>query len=494
MSRALFLALAGAALALSAWLRFAALDRAPLHADESTGAKIVGTYLATGGLRFDPKHFHGPLLHRIGGAASRLAGSTGWGDLEIGPLRAVAASAGCLLVLCALAFAPLVGRGPALAAGAFLGFSPPLVHFSRIYIHETLLAVCAAAALLAAARWWRRPGVLPALLCGLALGLAAATRETFVLAPAGWMAAALALRLRPAAPARAWVRHGILCAAVAAAVAAIFYGEFGARPSGIADFAATYLGYEVTPGHEKPPGYYAALMLGPHFHGRLRWWTGGTLVLAAFSFLLPGRGGVAGRFLFLAGLAQGAVYSCIAYKVPWLMVVPWAHIAASAGCCAAGWAAEGPALRRAVAGVVLAALLAWDLAQSRLAAFRFPSDDRNPFAYVPTAPGVGRWTGRFVGWVLERGEPGAVAGVIGARYWPLPWYLRGLPKVGYWAALPEGGEAMPLVVAMPDAAEAVSLALAETHCAVPEGLRTDTPVLVFVRNDIWEARVGGGGR
>jgi hypothetical protein len=147
-----------------------------------------------------------------------------------------------------------------------------------------------------------------------------------------------------------------------------------------------------------------------------------------------------------------------------------------------------------VAGVVLAALLAWDLAQSRLAAFRFPSDDRNPFAYVPTAPGVGRWTGRFVGWVLERGEPGAVAGVIGARYWPLPWYLRGLPKVGYWAALPEGGEAMPLVVAMPDAAEAVSLALAETHCAVPEGLRTDTPVLVFVRNDIWEARVGGGGR
>lgn len=42
-----------------------------------------------------------------------------------------------------------------------------------------------------------------------------------------------------------------------------------------------------------------------------------------------------------------------------------------------------------------------------------------------------------------------------------------------------------MVIAMPDARESVSAALAESHVVLPQGLRADTLIFVFIRKDIW---------
>lgn len=489
--RAAHLACVVAILVLAGWLRFADLGCPAFHFDESTGARMVGALLDQGEYRFDPRHFHGPALAHAGAALASLHGESGWHELTAASLRAVSALSGLLVVFLALMAVPLVGRAASLFAAALLAVSPFLVHTSRLYIHEPLFALGLAGTGLAVAFWWQRPSFGLAAAVGVLVGLAAATRETFFIALFGWVVAAGLLRMPPPMGWRATLRQAGLAAGVAAGVAFVFYSEFLGRPSGAWDFISTYWSYATTPGHEKPAGYYAELFLWPEHYGRLFWWSGGVVILGALSFLLPGsKAASAARFLFVAALAQAAVYSLIPYKVPWLMVVPWIQFGFAAGFSAAGWVVLPRWRLLAIAATL--ALFIFDLRQSVTLVFRYPSDPRNPFAYVPTAPGVELWTTRCIEWLRASGVARENVAVVGPRYWPLPWYLRTLERVGYWNTLPPDAASMPLVIALPEAAEAATTALAKTHESVLEGLRTDTPVLVFFRNDVWEAQTRGG--
>jgi hypothetical protein len=40
---------------------------------------------------------------------------------------------------------------------------------------------------------------------------------------------------------------------------------------------------------------------------------------------------------------------------------------------------------------------------------------------------------------------------------------------------------------MPENAAAVNSALAASHVALPRGLRAEVPLLVFIRNDLWQS-------
>ena len=139
-----------------------------------------------------------------------------------------------------------------------------------------------------------------------------------------------------------------------------------------------------------------------------------------------------------------------------------------------------------VAGLV--AVTGWHGVQAQRAAIRLAADGRNPYAYVPTSrdvTGLGKWLSE-VNAVVPDTDNRPIA-VIGEEYWPLPWYLRGVGEAGYWAALPEGGAEFPILIIMPTAYEEVSISLQETHTYIPRGLRDEFPVMVAIRNDIWEA-------
>jgi predicted membrane-bound mannosyltransferase len=181
---------------------------------------------------------------------------------------------------------------PAPAPSAFLpaallaACSPLLVYFSRMAIHETLLACLALAVPLAVARFLdtRRVGWL--LAAGVALGGLHATKETWSIIAFSWAVAALAL----AGPRRLWrllretgAARLALAAGVALAVSFLLHSNLGRHPRGFADAWLTLFQYRTGGGHDKPWSYYLTDILTFRFAGRGWHGEGALLLFAALS-------------------------------------------------------------------------------------------------------------------------------------------------------------------------------------------------------------------
>lgn len=483
-----------AVLLLAAALRFHDLGSRPLHADEATGARMTARMMETDDYRFDPKHYHGPTLGLLGGAAAKLAGHTGWRDLQVTPLRAVTSTAGLLLVMLPLLARRRFGDGPALVAALFLATSPLLVYFSRMYIHEMLLALCGGLAL------WQATGTRYRWLAGLWVGLMFATKETFVISMMAWGGAAAVVYLmekrgRIDIPElwRVCGRDAMIAGGIALVVSFAFYTQGFRYWQGAVDAVRTYFIYETVPGHDKPFGWYAVLMLWPVQSGGFRW---GETVLALAALmavaisLRPGAMArhtvLAVRFLGLSAVFHGIIYSLISYKTPWLMVLPWAHVALLAGfaVCHPAFTSRRSLQIAAVALMLVAA--GAQLVQTARSSFRFASDSRNPYAYPASSSDLNSlesWiTALDTATDFQSIEPIIV---VGSDYWPLPWYLRRHQYVGYYTEPPPSIERLPLVFDI----AGVDESLMATHVPIPRGLRDGLPMIAWVRFDFWDAYV-----
>ncbi|MEM1083964.1 MAG: flippase activity-associated protein Agl23 [Verrucomicrobiota bacterium] len=483
-----------AILVLGSWLRLDDLGSRPFHADEATGAKITSMRLESGNYVFDPKHYHGPILSELGELAARAAGETRWAELTKTPLRMVTAITGCAILLLPLLGRRRFGDLPMLLASLTLATSPILVYYSRMYIHEILLVFFGLLALFQFAahrRWW------PA---GIWIGLMFATKETFAISLLAWGGAGLAVFLIDRAmPSRNdWLKAIrfiwkplLVVGLISLAVSMFFYTNYFTRWAGAVDAFRTYFVYDTVDGHDKALGYYAELLLWPKQNGGL-WWFETSLVLAALaavigSFTSPTlarstRNAI--RFLAASALLHLLIYSLIAYKTPWLMLLPWAHV-----CLLAGFAVTLVPHRPRASALIAAAVVILTIPQflqSRHATGRYASDERNPYAYVPTSGDLetlGPWLDDIAAASPEK--PLQPIAIVGRGVWPLPWYLREHPQTGVWQEGFENIERLPVVFALDDLTES----LIATHVPVPRGLRTDTPMYVWVRHDFWDASV-----
>jgi predicted membrane-bound mannosyltransferase len=552
-------------MAAGVFLRFDGLADRPFHADEATGAKITAQRLESGGVRFDPRHFHGPLLGGLAAPLCRLRGENSWQDMSKHTLRLLPAAAGALLVMVPLLGRRRYGDPPMLLAAALLATSPLLAYYSRMFIHEMLLALAGMAALFFLTGGWRgigrdrspqrsgewggndpahatiekpsmgdhslpirkdRPECLGRLqrqetpakrilhgrrqfgpclrlvTAAFLLGLMYAIKETVVISVLAWSGAGLCLLVEN----RARIDRGVLMLAwrrlrapLAAALAVFilsagfFYTDAFRNPRGAIDALRTFFVYENVGGHDKSPIYYLQLLMLPHKSAGL-WWFGTPVVLLALcalamTFIKHGMAAhqrVFIRFLAWSVLFHLLIYSVISYKNPWLACLPWAHVCLLAGFAFTGISGRGAAARVMLVGFAGVCVVT-QFRQTRAATGRLASDARNPFAYVPTrrdVESIEAWLTRLRG-MTPAGTLEPVA-VIGGEYWPLPWYLRAFDKTGYWREPPPDLAALPLVFSMPDTAEAVSKMLADTHVALPRGLRPEVPVMLYLRNDIWE--------
>lgn len=478
-------------ISLGAFLRFDDLAKRPFHADEATGARITASRMAGEG-KFDPKHYHGPLFHMIAGAVCQAKGETTWSRMQKETLRTVPAVAGTLLLLAPLCWRRRFGDAAALAAAVFLATSPLLVYYSRMFIHEILLAL---AGMLALAVFCGRPRPAAA---GFLLGIMFAIKETFAISVIAWSAAGLLVwwhqrRTLGVSAAVIWVRSRwkelLLGGFAALAASMLVYTDFLRHPAGAIDAVKTFFVYETVGGHEKPFGYYFDLLAVPHKTSGL-WWFGTPLVvLGILAMLLPQEDGTKQnitRFVGYSTIGHVLIYSLIGYKTPWLLCLPVAQLCLLAGLGFSGIATRGWTSRGALIllGVVCAAT---QCVQTRRAIGRLASDGRNPLAYVPTRNDIET----LEAWLLDLkrmngGTSLEPVAVIGSDYWPLPWYLRSFGKVGYWREVPDKLAGMPVVFAMPEAEPSVMRVLADTHTQLPRGLRAGVPLVMFLRNDIWE--------
>lgn len=451
---------------LAAWLRFDHLGARPMHADEATGAKLTAMRMEGAGGQFDPKHFHGPLLGDAAALVCQVCGEAGWKQMTKETLRLLPAAAGFLLVLAPLLGVRRFGAGSMFVAGALLAASPLMVVYSRMFIHEMLLALFGALFLLVIGK--RGTSWLP----GLLLGLMYATKETVAISMLAWTCAAVVVFRKDFR--REWLRPVFLNAAVAGLVSLAFYTHGFTHPRGAVDAVMTFFRYETVGGHDKPWDYYLRMLAWPVKSAGV-WWFATPVALLA---VVGAWRGIRTRqkwdiFLALALVGHLAIYGFFGYKTPWLMCLPWAHLCLLAGLAVRdlpwiGWSLTAFAI--VTQGI-----------QSRHVIGRIESDPRNPFAYVPTRRDVES----LETWLRELKEktPIEPLAVVGRDIWPLPWYLREF-QTGYWIELPEGAENMPVVLLLPGVPGAEKLAA--THTCLPRGLRDGVPVLVYLRHDLWE--------
>lgn len=463
-----------ALIALAAfWLRTHDLDRRPMHADEANQAVKAGALLETGFYRFDPNDHHGPTLYYAVLPLAWLRGERSLSALSETTVRLVPAIAGTVaVVLLALLAFPL-GRWPSLAAAAFIAVAPPSVYYSRYFVQETLLVTFTLGAVVCVLHWWRRGNPGWAIAAGACVGLMQATKAS---APLFVLVAAIALlTARPTPPVSTHRVRAISLALLAALVVAIlFYSSFGTHWAGLRDAIAVYgPAADRATGqsdHEKAWWYYLRLF-GWHREGGLLWQQISLTALAvvgAVAALVQRRPFVRSVALYTTILA--AVLSLTPYKTPWHAV----HLVPGLALLAAAGVSVIPRAWFAVPVTLVA--LYFQFQQTKLVAFLRPADARNPYAYVHSSPDVLKF--RPLAEAALSRHSGGVIRIISEEYWPLPWYLRGMPQTGYWATPPENCDGA-LVIASADQSDAVRARLSGSYRESLLGLRPGFLCVVF---------------
>jgi len=234
--------------------------------------------------------------------------------------------------------------------------------------------------------------------------------------------------------------------------AAALFTSFGSNPAGLLDSVRTYLPWFAraageTP-HQHPWWFYLERMFWfQRDTGPL--WTEGLILLLA----LVGAVGAFRRNVSLAGdvrlvrfltgytLALTIIYALIPYKTPWCML-GFLHgfiLLAGVGVGVVWqWARPVP-VRLGLVTLLLGlgmTQLGW---QAWQASFKFSSARTNPWVYAQTSPDLLTLVEEVQAVVAAgQGEATEIHVVTkGGDCWPLPWYLRGFKRVGYWEAMPE---------------------------------------------------------
>jgi uncharacterized protein (TIGR03663 family) len=496
-------------------LRLARIEVRPMHHDEANQAVKFGALLETGRYRYDAHDHHGPTLYYLALPAAWMRGQHTLASLDERTLRGLTAVFGAATILLLPLLFPALGRTAVLSSALLMALSPAMVFYSRMFIQESLFTFFTLAFVLALG--WAVGGA-GTLLVGLSAGLAIATKETSaVVLPAAVAACAVAWwSMRGGEwPARLSGSRGLaalgVAAGVAAVVAAIFYSSFFTNPGGVLEpirGAGTYVERGTTRATHAQPWHYYLGLLAWRATGRLWWSEGLVLALAVVGALAawlrrPSEAGAEsrvfwGRYLSAYALLAGAAFSAIPYKTPWNLLPFYVAVVAVAGIGASTLvhAARARLLQGAVAVLLLAGAAQLG-AQAWRASVTYAADPRNPYVYAQTVPDAVRMAARIRDLAaLHPAGPRMQVSVIAPPHeqWPLPWYLRTMPNVGYWEA-PGDPVALAAPVIVSSAAHTTPLdaALGERYASEYFGLRPEVLMALYVERGLYDrflARAG----
>jgi uncharacterized protein (TIGR03663 family) len=465
-----FLVLAMVGLGLGLFYRLPNLEWRPLHTDEAILGVKLADYWQSGQFHYDPKDYHGPGLHQTSMLWGKL---TGWGEPSTwseSDLRGVAVLCGIGVMLCGFFFADALGRHGVALALLMTAVSPMMVFYSRYFIMEMLLTLLAAVALGSFWRFSQGGTRLWLLGGGAALGFAHATKETFILNVAAALVGgsvvwfflggfepqksnSLSLgyggKKKAIRAPWAWVLVSALVVSVAS------YSNGFQDWQAVQDSFLTYASYIQRgegSGHEKPWFYYLQLLVWRK--DGLIWSEAMLVFLGAlgmiYAFLGQHRNtGHQALLVFLSTytLALIGIYSVIPYKTPWCILSAQHALTLLAGAGAAWlWTMMSGGVARLLYKLALGAGIYFLCAQSKFATHEYRADQRNPYAYSHTTTDLLRLVGDVRRLAIESGE-GFQAQVINRDSgWPLPWYWRALPHIGYQAQVPPSVQAPVIIV------------------------------------------------
>ncbi|MFC1596537.1 flippase activity-associated protein Agl23 [Planctomycetota bacterium] len=542
----LFVVWMGPVLGGAAVLRLADLGNRPMHCDEAVHAIKFGKLLERDDYVYDPREYHGPSLNFLTLPIARLASAEKLTEVTERHLRLLPAVFGIALVGLVWLVRDELGLAATIAAALLTAVSPAMVFYSRYYIQEMLL-VCLTFGVIVAlwrsvggaqsgdeeagagGRRWIRQGFW-LVVAGLSIGLMHATKETCVIALAAMVPAALvSMRALRRMGAGRLLLSGAVVALTAAGISALLFSSFLDNPRGVIDSITTYFHYlgrasgEGSVGrHVYPWDYYFRVLFWWHRPGGPVWSEASIAALALAGLvagalgkgLHPARLAMV-RFLGVYTVLMTVVYCVLPYKTPWC-ALGFFHgmiLLAGVGATVLVRAAPGYVLKGMTIALLAAAVghLAW---QAHRASFVAYEDPHNPYVYAHTTddvPLMARRVGEVAAWHPDGEAVHLQVVCTDDDYWPLPWYLRGFGRVGWFSGMPDG-RAAPVIITQPEMEPELLRYLyeeqppGERYLYVPgpsageEGaagkgrdwqLRPHVPLRVYVRLDLWEAYQAG---
>jgi uncharacterized protein (TIGR03663 family) len=480
------------------------LELKPLHTDEAVQALKFGDLLEKGEYAYDPVEYHGPTLYYFSLPAAWVKGRQTLAQCGIDDLRLVPLVAGIGLIFLLLLVRGPLGDVESVVAAIFLSVSPIFFYYSRYYVQEMWLPFFLFGFLACGWHFLKTGAYKWAILTGLCLGLMHATKETFIIS-CGALGLAVIIdafcnrAIVDDLRAISWWKIPVILL-VAVLVSVVFFSSFFTHMRGPLDSVLTYQNYfgkgtEGLTGHEKDWHYYFTL-LGWNRMGKGRVWSElFLLALAVPGLVFAFMGQVRGdrrlwRVIAIYALVLLGIYSLLAYKTPWL-ALNFMHpiiLLAALGACG---------LVRLMPRAFLALLVIGGMGygvynlgvQSFRGNFKFHSDPRNPYAYTQTAPDLIKLVDRVKDIrALHPDKERMTVKIVGTEYWPLPWYLRDMPNVGYWRdALPDADLEAPIIIAAAEQQDALDAKLNGEYFVDFKGLRPGVILLVYIQQDLWDA-------
>jgi uncharacterized protein (TIGR03663 family) len=517
-----FLILAATIAAIA--LRLPLLEQRPMHGDEAVHAEKFRLLLEEDFYRYDRYEYHGPTLNYLTLIPAWLSSAEKLTEINEFTLRIVPVFFGVLLVLLLLLIVDGLGRTVAVCAAILTAVSPAMVFYSRYYIQEMLLVCFTFGVITCGYRYTQSKNIAWALLTGVFLGLAHATKETFIIAfDSMLLALVLTLLLQSRRDGSSGFiktlrkikpSHFIAVVAAAVVVSALFYSSFFTNPNGIVDSVRTYATYfrraSQNQWHIHPWYYYLKILIYSRYGAGPLWTEALIVLLAIVGFIVAmTRKGLSGvdfhllRFIGFYTLITTVVYSVIRYKTPWCLSGFLHGMILLAGVGAVALVRLAPnVLARVLIGLLLVAGGAHLTWQGYLGSYKFYADSRSPYVYAHPTTDVFTVVQRVK--EMARAHPDGLKMHIQVicpegDYWPLPWYFRSFTKVGWWNKVPDDVLPAPLIIASAKVEEAlankiyVDTPLEERQMYLflfdkpyYMWLRPKVKLLGFVRKDLWD--------
>jgi uncharacterized protein (TIGR03663 family) len=430
-------------------LRLPQLGARPMHTDEAVNAYIIGQLLAGTAFTYDPQDRHGPLLAALALPIAKMQGAASFAGLTESELRLTTVLAGTLTILLFGAAVETFGFLPCLIAALLFAGAPLPVYYDRYFIHESIFVAATFGLILTGWRARKGDSALQAALAAACAALMLASKETALLHFLALAAAAIIFwRWNPRGKSvgRSWQPRTILIAtAVFLLLTILLFTWFGVNWKAMPALLHAVPGLFARAGgegHQKPFWYFAQLLL--------RGWSGGIIAALACIGLFQTsrkRGPSAFGFLAFYAIFIAVLYSFIPYKTPWLALNFWLPIALFAGLAIESFwrmSAEHPQYRIVIqaccvlVGAVTAALITHD---TRQRVFLHPADETNPYAYAHTSEDLLGLPVEIEKLANLNSIAAPRIAVIASDPWPLPWYLRHYPNVGFWQPGQQPGSA-----------------------------------------------------
>jgi uncharacterized protein (TIGR03663 family) len=439
-----------------------------MHTDEAVHAVKFGTLLENNDYKYDPFEYHGPTLNYFTLLPAWLSATQTFAEISELHLRIVPLAFGLLLLGGFLFLQKELGKRAVLFGVFFLAVSPAFVFFSRYYIQEMLFVCFSFYALIGLYKFLAGFKTMWAVLAGISIGLLFATKETSIITLAAFGPSTLFMlffikQKRPAFKVTFWLKllAGLCCAVL---IAVLFYYSFFAHPRGIVDSILTFKTYlnRGTGEHQAhlyPWYYYFKWLAFNHMPGRPFWSEGLILLLALFGVsktLFFKHNGIRNHFLIfilIITLLLIIVYSSIPYKTPWSMLPWFSLIIVFAGSGASFLFDKITGKKnRIIIAILLSVGSVHLIYQSVLLNNTFAADVSNPYVYAHSSPDMYLIKEKIDSVSIHHpaGKNMYIEVICpGSDYWPLPWYLRDYPNVGYWDKVNMQDRLAEIVIAQP---------------------------------------------